>query len=332
MATPDLKPVYLIAGSDGPKIELALKRLRRHFPSDATELHLAAELTGEDAVSACNALGLFGGGSGRLIVVEGVQTWKAADAKEIEAYGKSPAPDTVLALVGDELKADSALAKACAKAGDVLLFAAPRERDLPGWVAKQFEAARTPIDADACRALIELAGDNLQELTSEIDKLVQWAGGDRITQRDVQELAAAVSDTAAFELTDAWGRRDVPAVLRAAEEIMERSPKAHRDEVARLSSTLASHVARIRQCQSWDTEGVTSKEAATRMKRHPFYVQKLFAQARNFAEAELRDATIRLAELDHALKGGSRLSPELELERALIDVTQPAEQPAAARA
>jgi DNA polymerase III delta subunit len=68
------------------------------------------------------------------------------------------------------------------------------------------------------------------------------------------------------------------------------------------------------------------------MKRHPFYVQKLFAQARNFAEAELRDATIRLAELDHALKGGSRLSPELELERALIDVTQPAEQPAAARA
>jgi DNA polymerase III delta subunit len=66
------------------------------------------------------------------------------------------------------------------------------------------------------------------------------------------------------------------------------------------------------------------------MKRHPFYVQKLYAQARNFGEEELRDATIRLAALDHAIKGGSRLSPELELERALIDVTAPAE-PAAAR-
>ena len=32
---------------------------------------------------------------------------------------------------------------------------------------------------------------------------------------------------------------------------------------------------------------------------------------------------IRLAELDHALKGGSRLANELELERALVDITQP---------
>jgi DNA polymerase-3 subunit delta len=324
MASPDLKPVYLIAGSDRPKIELALKRLRRHFPADATELLLAAETTGEDAVGACNALGLFGGGSGRLVLVEGVQAWKAADAKAIEAYGKSPAPETVLALVGEELKADAPLAKACAKAGDLLIFEAPRERDLPGWVAKQFEAARTPVDSDACRALIEIAGDDLQELATEIDKLAQWAAGDRVTERDVKQLAAAVAETAPFELTDAWGRRDVPSVLRAAEEIMERSAKTRRDEVARLASTLAAHVARIRQCRSWDAAGVTSKEAASRMKRHPFYVQKLFAQARNFSEDELREATLRLAALDHALKGGSRLSAELELERALVDVTQPA--------
>ena len=72
MATPALKPLYLIGGSDRPKIELALRRLRRHFPPDATELHLADELSGDEAVAACNALGLFGGGSGRLIVVEGV--------------------------------------------------------------------------------------------------------------------------------------------------------------------------------------------------------------------------------------------------------------------
>jgi DNA polymerase-3 subunit delta len=330
MATPSLKPVYLIAGSDRPKVELALKRLRRHFPADATELLSAGDTSGEDAIAACNALGLFGGGSGRLVLVDGVQAWKAADAKAIEAYGKSPAPDTVLALVGDELKADSALAKACAKAGDLLLFEAPRDRDLPGWVAKQFEAARTPVDQDACRALIEIVGDDLQTLTSEIDKLAQWAAGERVAERDVQQLATPVAETASFELTDAWGRRDVAAVLRAAETIMERSPKAHRDEVARLASTLAAHVGRIRQCLSWDAAGIGSKEAASRMKRHPFYVQKLYAQARNFDEAELRDATIRLAALDHAIKGGSRLSPELELERALIDVTAPAE-PVAAR-
>jgi DNA polymerase-3 subunit delta len=322
MATPALKPVYLIGGSDGPKIERAVRRLRRHFPADATELHLAAELSGDDAIAACNALGLFGGGSGRLIVVEGVEQWKAADAKAIEAYVGSPAPETVLALVGGSVKTDAPLAKACRKAGDVLLYEAPRERDLPGWVATQFDTLRTPADRDACRALIEVVGDDLQQLSNEIEKLALWSGGETVTEEAVAQLAAAVSETAPFELTDAWGRRDVTGVLRAADDILERSAKTRRDEVARLASTLGSHVDRIRTCRSWEAEGVTAKEAATRMKRHPFYVQKLYAQARNFGEEELRDATLRLAALDHALKGGSRLSPELELERALVDVTE----------
>jgi hypothetical protein len=42
---------------------------------------------------------------------------------------------------------------------------------------------------------------------------------------------------------------------------------------------------------------------------------------RNFSPAELDGALVRLADLDHALKGGSRVAPELELERALVEIT-----------
>ena len=59
-----------------------------------------------------------------------------------------------------------------------------------------------------------------------------------------------------------------------------------------------------------------------RLKLHPFYVRKLYAQARNFSVDELRGVTVRLADLDHALKGGSRLANDLELERALVEITQ----------
>jgi len=37
---------------------------------------------------------------------------------------------------------------------------------------------------------------------------------------------------------------------------------------------------------------------------------------------ELRDAIVRLADLDLALKGGSRLPPELELQRMLVAITK----------
>src|ERR687887_2639642 len=135
MAT-ELKPVYLITGGDRPKIQRALRRLRERIGEEATELLSAHEASGEDAVAACNALGLFGGGR-RLVVVSEVDQWKAADAKAIAAYLAAPAPTTVLALVGEESRKGSALAKACAKAGDVLVYDLPKRR-LPEWVAKQF--------------------------------------------------------------------------------------------------------------------------------------------------------------------------------------------------
>ena len=55
----ELKPAYLIAGTDRPKIDRAVERLRARYAVDAVELHSAGELSGADAVFACNALGLF---------------------------------------------------------------------------------------------------------------------------------------------------------------------------------------------------------------------------------------------------------------------------------
>src|SRR5881394_3004435 len=127
MAATELKAVYLITGADRPKIQRALRRLRDRIGDDATELLSAHEASGDDAIAACNSLGLLGGG-GRLVVVEEVDRWKAADTKAITTYLASPAPETVLALVAAELKKDSALSKACAKAGDVLLYDVPKRR------------------------------------------------------------------------------------------------------------------------------------------------------------------------------------------------------------
>ncbi len=113
-AQPELRPVYLLTGTDRPKIGRALQRLRARVGEDSVE-HLAAPpATGDDAVAACNSLGFFSA-EARLVVVQMVDKWKAADVKAITAYLESPAPGTVLALVAEELKADAALAKAVAK-------------------------------------------------------------------------------------------------------------------------------------------------------------------------------------------------------------------------
>jgi DNA polymerase-3 subunit delta len=321
---PELKPVYLVTGSDRPKVARAVRRLRDRLGVDAAELLSAAEDDGAAAVAACNALGLFTD-EARLVVVEDVERWRAEDSKVVAAYLESPAPATVLALVGESVKAESSLAKACAKAGEVLVYDAPRKRDLPAWVTAELQRRGASAEPEACRALAELVGEDLVALATEVDKLATWAQGDEIRVGDVERLAVPRAETTIFSLTDAWGRRDVRGVLEAAESLLERSPR----ELTRVTGALASHVGKVRACQALAAEGVRPREAAGRLRMHPFAAEKAFAQAENFTVDELRDAVVRLARLDLAVKGGSRLAPELELARALVEVTRPGEPVAA---
>jgi DNA polymerase-3 subunit delta len=327
-AVAELLSAYLITGSDRPKVTRALRRLRDRVGEDATETLNASESSGEDAAASCNALGLFAV-ERRLVVVEQVERWKAADVKAVQEYLRKPAPTSVLALLGEEVKRDSALAKAVAKAGEVLIYDIPttrgRKADLPKWVEQQFRERGIVIDHDAARALVELAGDNADELATEVDKLTTWAAGERIGEREVAELVPARADAPPFDLTDAWGRRDVAAVVAASERIVERSGDAPRDVFLRIAALVTNHVTRVRECQALDAEGVPPAAAADRLKRNRFYVQKLYEQAHSFSEEELGDAVIRLARLDRALKGGSKLPGELEFTRALVDITRPVE-------
>jgi hypothetical protein len=65
---------------------------------------------------------------------------------------------------------------------------------------------------------------------------------------------------------------------------------------------------------------------------HPYYAEKLFGQAESFSPEELGEAALRLAELDGALKGQSRLAPDLEVQRAIVSLaTRQAERPEAQR-
>ena len=320
MAATELKPVYLLTGSDRPKVGRALQRLRTRVGEDAVEHLDAPPATGDDAVAACNSLGFFAA-EARLVIVGPVDKWKAADVRAVAAYLESPAPATVLALVAVELKADSPLGKAVAKSGQVLAYSVPK-RNLQGWVAEQFKAAGARAEPDACAALVQLVGEDLHGLASEVEKLATWAGGEPIGEREVEALVAPTAELPTYALTDAWGRRDVAAALDASETIFEREAKPRRDTAPRLAAALGGHVARVRRCQALAAEGVRPRDAAGTLKLHPFYAEKLFGQAANFAEDELRDALVRLAELDLALKGGSRLAPDLELQRALVDVSR----------
>ncbi|MGH3137703.1 MAG: DNA polymerase III subunit delta [Gaiellaceae bacterium] len=336
MAEAPDKPVYLLTGSDRPKIETALARLRGHFVAEAIDLVSALDTSGESAVALCNAGSLFG--DSRLVVVEDVDGrrdpdsrrkggWKAADVEAVSAYLTNPAPDTVLALVGEDVKKTTALWKTCAKAGQILEFAVAK-KSLQGWVAEQFRQRGVRAEPEAVAALVQLVGDDPQALATEVDKLATWAAGEPVGEREVLAFAAPFGEEPLYTLTDALGARDGASVVALSEAIFERDDRSRRDVAARMAGAMAGHVARLATLKRFAGRGVGSKEAAAELGMHPFRAQKLSEQAEGFSADELRDAVVRLAELDGALKGQSRLAADLEVQRALVDLTR---RPGAAR-
>ena len=324
------KPVYLLTGSDRPKVELALARLRTHFSPEATEVRSAPETPAEQVVALCNAGSLFG--DARLVIAEQVDGrrdsdnrlkggWKAADVDAVSSYLASPAPGTVLALVGEDVKKTTGLWKACAKTGSVLEYEVAK-KGIQKWVADRFAHNGIQADPDACAALVQIVGDDLHALATEVDKLATWAQGEPIGEREVEQLAAPFAETPIFALTDAWAAGDTARVLDASETIFERESKPRRDTAARVAGSLGGHLAKLRALQRLTAEGVRPREAASTLKMHPYYAEKVSRQADGFSPEQLRDASSRLAELDGALKGRSRLAPDLEIQRALVDLTR----------
>lgn len=324
------KQVYLLTGSDRPKIESALARLRRHFAPEAIEAVSALDTPGEAVAALCNAGSLFG--DARLVVTEDVDGrrdgdgrlkggWKAGDVEAIAEYVKSPAPATVLALVGQEVKKTSSLWKACAKAGQVLEYNVVKKA-VQGWVVDQFRARGVQAEPEAAAALVQIVGDDLNALATEIDKISTWAGSEPVGEQEIEALAAPMADLPIYELTDAWAARDASRALAVSETLFERESRQRRDVAARLAAALGGHVARLRSIKRLAADGVPSKEAAERLRMHPFRAQKLYGEAEGFSSEELRSAVVRLSALDGALKGQSRLAPDLELQRALVDLTR----------
>lgn len=327
MSGEPLRSVYLLTGSDRPKHLRALRRLRARFGPESVEQLSAEEASGDDAVAACNALGLFGAeGGGRLVIVQGVDRWRKADVDAVAGYLGNPVEGAVLALVVDGALRGSALSDLAEKHGQVLHYDVPKSSNLHKWVQGELKRLEVSADAEAARALVELVGEDTVALAGEIEKLAAWSGGDPVSRTEVEQLATPGREAAAWALTDAWGQRDLPALLDACELALERK------EPFLLAVGLASHVGRVRAAQALAEEGLRSREIAGRLKMKEYPARKALQHAERYSRGELDSALVRLAELDAAIKGASRLSAELELLRALIDVTRPASQPVSAAA
>ena len=183
MAEAEIKPAYLISGSDEAKIARTRARLRaraeREGGAGALELFEAGEgrraPDAEALLASLAAISLIA--ARRYLLVDGVEAWGKKDTERVaEALGALP-PETTVALVARG-KPPAPLAKAVkAAGGELLKFEAPKERELPKQLVADARELGFELDLDAARLLVERLGPRPLRLRNELERLGSMGRG-----------------------------------------------------------------------------------------------------------------------------------------------------------
>ena len=318
---PDLKPAYLICGSDQPKVRRGVARLRqRVFDETGSDLNIslfdARTHTVADVLQAADTA-TFTLGT-RLLLVNAADAWKAADRDRVADYLADPVPGVCLALAGESFRKTERLTKLLEKGAQVLRYDLPRGRaEVAAWLRDHAKARGARLGAPEARRLVELIGaDHPDLLETELAKLAAYTLGRPITFDDIDAVCSPTLDARIYELTDAVGKRDAATAFRVLEGLYAGGGK-RADEVARSTLfSLVRYVGQLSTVMDLPHEMPASEVAAT-LGIKPYTAQKLLEQRARFERRTLERALAALADAQAAMVGGGELDAEFSLELAL---------------
>jgi DNA polymerase III delta subunit len=319
MAMAEMKPAYLVAGSDEAKIAAARRRLRARAEVEGGPGALRAfePLEGrgppaaEALIAAIPAMSLTT--ARRYLLADHVERWSESDQRAV-AETLAALPEELTVVLVCYGKPAARLASAVRKAGgEVLTYQTPRPRELPRRLVAEAKERGFHLDPVAARALVQRLGGNPIRLANELDRLALWAGdGGRVSAEDLEGMVSDASETAVWSLSDALLEGDAERALAISERLI-----AQGQSVTGLVYALASRLRKARTAMERLEAGASPKQLESDLGMHPYAAKQLLARLRDCSPEQLREATASLADLEVWCRGGAEYGDALALTLAL---------------
>ena len=146
-------------------------------------------------------------------------------------------------------------------------------------------AKNLSLSTKAQNILLQKVGGDLLALENEIEKLICYADGKTITDRDVEELVASIAEASVWDLTDALVSKNVEKAMTTLELLLEQSHAPHKIlsmilwQMRRLIELQDSIQQNKRLPKSWARVPERKRNRAKQtLRRSPIEVHKIFAR------------------------------------------------------
>jgi DNA polymerase-3 subunit delta len=302
-----VRPLYLFYGDEEFLMVRALARLEEGLRDGEGEppskvLREAQEVGLPEFLAESRMASLWG--PGQLLVLRRLGL-NAEVLKAINEYLDHPAPRAWVVLMAEGAKPRD-LAKnhvwgRLQREEAALGFFHLKEAELFQWLNQEAKNLGKVLTLAAAQRLVEVVGDNLAELTQELEKVALFAGGEKsLTPNLVNQLATHSRTYNIFALVDALGDPSPHKRLTALSHLLDLGEKE-----PKILATLAGHLRKL----------IRLKEGALNLPQ--WQQQKVAKQAKHFSLAALRSHLFLLHQVDLVFKTSAG-NPRLWLEWALL--------------
>ena len=304
--------VYLLLGDDEERKSRGVEKLRA---GRTIESYDASETSPEMLVSACNSFSLFG--EGPFVGLKNLDSWNAAQKKVIIDYLEDPSPGSDLILLGKKLGARERLFSAVDNSGEVHTFDQPKGKALVKWLVGHAKKLGLDLPEDVAEDLTNRCSGDKMRLLQETEKLALYVGDRTATHDDVAALCPPDVQSNIFAFVDSLAAGERDKALRLLEDLISTD-----EPPLRLTFMIRRQFQLVARASALLERGIPRKELASQLKVPPFVARKLEEQARKLDEEDLERALAGIQDLESGLKGGSNLSDELQVEMAVLGLSE----------
>ena len=237
----------------------------------------------------------------RVVLVKGADKFVSANRQLLENYFDNPCSTGILILTVSNWDARTKLAKKLPKVGKLVSVIQPKAWQLPSRLTQYARDAHNKhLIKESAELLIELVGDNLPRLYSEIDKLAIYADKEKaITPQHIERLIGHNRIFGVFAVIDSVISGNAGAAAARLRNMFAEDRTAEYTTVG----AFAFHFRRMFGAKVLLEKGVGTKEIADKL-RIWGNKESFFAQLRKMSLREIGGILQQLAAIDFKVKTG----------------------------
>ena len=304
LKTGNLLPVYFFYGEEPFLVERAARRIMERAIDPAMKdfnlnIYYGADCKGTEILDTAQTLPMFS--DRRLVVVRQADKLPTATQEGLLPYLANPCQETCLVILAAKPDLRRKFFGELKKQPGSLEFKKLYDNKLVPFISSEALAQGKKIDGVGAEMLAFMVGNNLQELVSQIEKAVLYAGSRPIiTIDDVKTIVSQSKSFTAFELARFVGEKNLSKSLATLQSMLQNG-----EEAIMMLGALASHFRRIWRIRELLDQKLPPADIGKQLKISPYFLNEQIAQAKKFTVPELDQLFRRLYQGDVSIKTGS---------------------------